>query len=222
MDGFEVPVLQDTIRCTRRTVLGAARFQSPARKEEILSRTGVTLNPCLPENVIQAFVGQKNRIALNAIFQSVSSFFAARASHFENIGEISANRQLERNTYRRTTIIDDLKLFVADVAPKKFRAQNVDGAALDDQVVTVGDIDIRKICSEDEIVGLDRGTQQQRPGVPQCTDRVRTKTGFPGRKSPARPSPEVQYRRNGRTRQTCCRISERGARSSEGDDLVAM
>ena len=128
----------------------------------------MTLNSCLPDNFIQAFVGQKNRIALNAIFQSVSSFFAAGASHFENIGEISANRQLERNTYRCTAVIDDLKLFVADIAPKKFGTQNVDGAALDDNLVTVGDIDICKICSEDEIVGLDGGTQQQRPGVPQA------------------------------------------------------
>ena len=39
------------------------------------SRTGVTLNSCLPENVIQAFVGQKNRIAPNAIFQLCVLFF---------------------------------------------------------------------------------------------------------------------------------------------------
>src|SRR5208282_3305884 len=146
----------------------AQRDFKAQRGRRDLSRNGVTPNPCLPDNFIQTFVGQKNRIALNAIFQSVSSFFAARASYFENIGEICSNRQLERNTYRRTSIIDDLELFVADIAPKKFGTQNVDGAALDDYAVTVGDIDIRKVCGEDEILGLDGGTQQQRPGVPQA------------------------------------------------------
>ncbi len=65
------------------------------------------------------------------------------------------------------------QFLVRDIAPQETRPNQMQGAAGDDDVLTLGHIDVGQVGREREVVGFDGGTEQQGARVPEVQDELR-------------------------------------------------
>ena len=99
-------------------------------------------------DVVETLVRERDRIGLDHVFQPFPTPFPGHTTYFENIGKISRKAQSKRNINRKASIVDELKLFIADALPEKFGSQHMKRPAREDYFSISRNVHVGKIHRE--------------------------------------------------------------------------
>jgi len=95
------------------------------------------------------------------------------AADFKDVGKIGRKCDADGHAQGIEPIVCDEQLFVGNITPQETRANQMQCAAGDDDILILGHINIGEIRNKGEIVGLDGRAQEQGPSVPETQDKLR-------------------------------------------------
>src|SRR4051812_27041833 len=140
-------------------------------------RDGIGFDTSAAEFVIEALVGHDYRVGSDLVVEAATATVAPHAANFEDVGVIGGERNSDRYPQRREAVVDDTQFLVRNVAPQKSRADDVQGAAWNDDGLTLRDVDVREVGDEREVIRFDRRTEQQRARLPESQSELRQVAG---------------------------------------------
>ena len=130
-----------------------------------------------PQAPVEALVGEGDIRGRDFRRQTEAASFPREAADLEDVREVGAEIEGERDRDRLRAVIVHDQALVAGGIPQAHAAEDVDGPAVDQAAIRERDVRVREVDGKRRVVVADRGTEQQRAPVGEAQPEARQVAG---------------------------------------------